>query len=509
MKVKGSASIVIRNSLFGIVSAILMVLLNFAVRLVLVKTLGDEYYGLHSLFQSVTSILALLELGLSSAMIIHLYEPVKNHDINTVKALLCFFRKAYLILALAFFILSIIVCTFIPSIVTSSIDKTSIRLFFAVFAASYVVDFATYHKRCLLFADQKNYISTISTTICELVFRGMQIVVLLTLGNYLLFLFLIIIEKYVSNLLCNLYIAKYYPELKGYKNKILSREKRDAFGNTIKPLFVNQISGTAQKASTGIIISALLGNVSIVGYFANYQLVMSTMELIYSQMGGAFTTTFGSLSVDGEKEDLYKVFRKTSFLMNTLCLLLLLAFLFCIQDFIALLFGETFLLSSTQVVLIGVIIWITLYNIPFISVQNAMGLHRIDAKLMFTQALLVVILGVVGGKCMGLDGILLGLIIPSFSLSTYNKGRLINQMVFQVDRKSFAKQLVFDIIVALLYCIPATVTIYFLPSSNSHLVLLIEKAIVVLIIWVVCTCLFFRNSEYFKYIIELIKSYIK
>ena len=40
----------ILNSLYGIASALTMIILNFAVRYFLVKSLGDEYYGLHRFF---------------------------------------------------------------------------------------------------------------------------------------------------------------------------------------------------------------------------------------------------------------------------------------------------------------------------------------------------------------------------------------------------------------------------------------------------------------------------
>ena len=55
----------ILNSLYGIASALTMIILNFAVRYFSVKSLGDEYYGLHSFFQSITNLFAMLELGIA------------------------------------------------------------------------------------------------------------------------------------------------------------------------------------------------------------------------------------------------------------------------------------------------------------------------------------------------------------------------------------------------------------------------------------------------------------
>ena len=60
------------NSLWGIVASSITVLLNFAVRYFLVRELGEEINGLNSLFQSIITMMALMEMGIGSAMIIHL-----------------------------------------------------------------------------------------------------------------------------------------------------------------------------------------------------------------------------------------------------------------------------------------------------------------------------------------------------------------------------------------------------------------------------------------------------
>ena len=68
----------ITNSLFGVGASIITVALNFLVRVFLVRELGAEINGLHNLFQSVTNVVALMEMGFSSAMIMHLYKPIKG-----------------------------------------------------------------------------------------------------------------------------------------------------------------------------------------------------------------------------------------------------------------------------------------------------------------------------------------------------------------------------------------------------------------------------------------------
>jgi len=49
------------NSVVGIVSSLVTILLNFVVRIIIVKFLGEEINGIHNLFLSITNVVALIE----------------------------------------------------------------------------------------------------------------------------------------------------------------------------------------------------------------------------------------------------------------------------------------------------------------------------------------------------------------------------------------------------------------------------------------------------------------
>lgn len=70
----------IRNSLFGIGSQIIIVLIGFFTRSVFLKYLSEDYLGLNGLFSNVISILSLTELGFGTAAIFSLYKPLAEKD---------------------------------------------------------------------------------------------------------------------------------------------------------------------------------------------------------------------------------------------------------------------------------------------------------------------------------------------------------------------------------------------------------------------------------------------
>lgn len=56
MKEKSRTYNSITNSIWGIASALITVVLNFVVRIVIVRALGEEINGLHNLFQNTINV---------------------------------------------------------------------------------------------------------------------------------------------------------------------------------------------------------------------------------------------------------------------------------------------------------------------------------------------------------------------------------------------------------------------------------------------------------------------
>lgn len=282
----------ITNSIFGIIASIITVALNFVVRVVLVRQLGDEINGINSLFQSIISVMALMEMGIGSAMVIHLYEPIKHKDEEMIAGIMSFYRQLYMGVAAAFAIICLLVSFFLlDKLVTSSIAIQNVRLYFLIFSAVSVANYLTYYKRSLLFAEQKSRIVAIVSALSEVIFRGLQIGVLILYQNYIIFLILLVFEKLVCNVVCAKYVDRYHPYLV-HNRATINKDKKVAIFNTVRPLMVFQVANTLQSAACSILISLLLGNVSIVGYYGAYQLIVSVVILIFGQFGASYTTSF-------------------------------------------------------------------------------------------------------------------------------------------------------------------------------------------------------------------------
>ncbi len=501
MATQSRTSQAIHNSIYGIIASVLNVILNLVVRIVIVRYLGDQINGLHSLFISTISVLALVETGFSTAMIIHLYEPVLNKNYELIAQLLRFYKSVYIKIAFCFLLLGIIVDVFfIDRIVTTSINMWMVRFFFILFILSFFANYLTFYKRSLLFAEQKNRISIMSTTVSELLFRTVAMILAITTHQYTFFLICLILERLFGNYLCIRYVDKYYPQLKRYNTNLrLSDSIKSNIFKTVKPLMVNQISATVQRASNSILISALLGNVAIVGYYGSYQLVTSTIELLMAQIGGAFTSGFGNLAAENNKESMYVNYLKATFVMCFIASMACSTVMSCIQEIILVLFGTNFLLPMSAVLLIVWSSYIGLVNIPIISVQNAMGIHRLDSKYMAIQAIVAIVFGYVGGRVWGMNGILIGLILPTIVLTSLRKGLIINRIVFGVSWLSYITILCREILKCAIAMTFVVMLCSMIKIDNAWIAIVVKGFLGLVISFLALSIFSYRNAIFQQY----------
>ena len=89
----------IKNTVFNFSSSvggqIITIVMQFAVRTVFIHTLGKAYLGIGGLFQNILSMLSLTEMGIGSAIVFKLYEPLAQDDQHRISVLMKFYRTIY------------------------------------------------------------------------------------------------------------------------------------------------------------------------------------------------------------------------------------------------------------------------------------------------------------------------------------------------------------------------------------------------------------------------------
>ena len=199
-----------RNVAFGIILKIATTIWPFAIRSIILATLGAEYLGLNSLFSSLLSFLTLAELGVGSAMVYAMYKPIAENDEQQVNALLNLYKKLYRYVGLVILSIGLILIPFLDKLIEGSPpEDTNLYVLYIVFLFNTVISYFLYaYKQSLIVAHQRTDIISKSALIVQSVMYIVQGGVLLAFKNYYLFIILLTLYTIVTNLVYNLIVEK-------------------------------------------------------------------------------------------------------------------------------------------------------------------------------------------------------------------------------------------------------------------------------------------------------------
>ena len=92
-----------RNSFFSMVSQFALLILGFFSQRAMNLYMGAELVGMNGVISNVINILSVTELGISTAIVYHLYGALARKDEHEIASLMNLYRKAYRIFAVFVF----------------------------------------------------------------------------------------------------------------------------------------------------------------------------------------------------------------------------------------------------------------------------------------------------------------------------------------------------------------------------------------------------------------------
>ena len=136
-----------------------------------------------------------------------------------------------------------------------------------------------------------------------------------------------------------------------------------------------------------------------------------------------------------------------------------------------------------------------------------MGLHRYDAKVMIVQTISAVICGYGAGRVWGMEGILLGLIIPTVIFTLINKGIVISKVAFEIKAYKYLKDIGRDLLSGITIIVAVGIIcnhiVFTTPVATIFL-----KGIISLAISGLFIILFSFKSPYFNETVLMLKNII-
>lgn len=400
----------IRNIIFGAFNRFTSILFPFIIRTIFIKVLGEEYLGINSLFSSILQVLNLADLGFASAIIASMYKPIAENDVTTVSALLNLYRKIYKVIGGSIFVLGLILTPFIKIFINGTPpEEVNIYVLWLLYLTNTVVSYLFFaYKVSLLNALQRNDIVEKIGAVTRSFTSILQIVIVLTCKNIIIYVLLNVICSILYNVWCCIVCDKKYPQYvcKGTLNKEIEK----TIYKNIGALAIQKIGSTVSLSLDAIIISAFLG-LTTVAIYGNYYYIISAITSFVALVYAAITASIGNSIAIETPEKNYIDFKKMFFLNTWLIGWCCICFMCIFQDFMIVWMGKDLLFGMDIVFTLVLRFFFEQVRKIVLTYKDAAGMWYLDKWRPLVGCIVNLILNIALVKNVGVAGVAISTIV--------------------------------------------------------------------------------------------------
>ena len=290
-----------------------------------------------------------------------------------------------------------------------------------------------------------------------------------------------------------------YPFLR--KSASMPKHEQQVIFKEIRDGFIYKACGVALNSTDNILISILISTV-MVGYYGNYNLIMGKMLLIVTIVFSAIGASVGNIIVKENAKTRYEVFNK----LQNCCLLisniLVCSYFFLINDIIGLWLGKEFVLDRVIILAISINFYMSIIMQPLWVFRDATALFKKTKWIMVLCAVLNLTLSIIGGKLIGLSGIIFATAISKGMTYFIVEPKLLYTTYFHEKVFSYYRNIIINFIVV-------TISFGIIQISFGKMIVDTWKGVLLKGL-VICTLMFAVSLIfYFREYKSLIKDFIK
>lgn len=407
-----------RNTSVAVACRMVAILMGYVTRVVFTHVLSEDYVGLNGLFTDILNVLALSELGVGTAITYSLYKPIANGDIEKQKSLMRLYSVLYKVVGLIVLCVGLLIVPFLGVLIKNQPDIDHIVLIYLMYLANSAISYLFIYKLTLIDAHQLVYIGTLYQTIFLVIQDVIQIIILLTTGDFVLFLAVYIVCTIAMNVCISRKADSLYPYLRDKKvEKLPKEESREIFRN-IRAMLMHKVGGVVVNNTDNLLLSAMAGIVSV-GKYSNYFLLIGSIRQVLEQVFIGITASVGNLGATEDSGRVKKIF-ETSFFVGqwlygfaTICLFEL------VSPFVALSFGEKYVFETEIVFVLCLNFYVTGMRKASLVFHDSMGLFWYDRHKSILEALINLGASILLALRFGAMGVFLGTLVSTLTTSTW------------------------------------------------------------------------------------------
>lgn len=491
----------IKNAVIAVLTNIITIFIGFIAQAIFVRTLGKEYLGINGLFSNIISMLGIVELGIGTTIIFHLYKPIASKDITGIRELMGFYKKSYRIIALIIAIVGILIVPFLKTIVGENNIKESIYLIYSLFLIDIVCSYLLTYKRSILYANQQTYIVNIIHIFYLVLMNTTQIVILLTTKNYILYLEIKILFRILENIVITIIANKKYPFIKGKINEKLDKGTVQDIIKKVKAMVFHKIGDFVVLGTNNIVISTFLG-ISTVGLYANYNMIITALNNLLSQIYSSVVASVGNLLTEKNDEKSYNTYKKMAFLNLYIAIEAATLFICLVTPFIEIWVGKEYVLSISVVVAMTVDFYVFTLRNTMNTYKTAAGIFYEDRYIPIVVAVVNIVFSILLVNVIGLPGVFIGTIISNFVYHFIGYPKYVYSVIFNRSGVEYIKDFIRNVILFLVIMGTCFILTNNIVIENIFLKLIVNLVVTVVYTNIILILLFKKD---FNSILAMIK----
>lgn len=426
-----------RNIIFGQVGNFMTQILNFVLRTIFISHLGDTLNGVNGLYTSILSVLSMAELGIGTALNYSLYRPVAQGNIEKVKSYMLLYKNAYRIIGIVVALIGLMVAPFLRYLVKQpqGVPVRDLTLYYFIFLFNTVSTYFVAYKYSLVNAEQKNYIQTNILTITKMITVLLQIIVILTTGNYYIYLLTAAAVELLQKIFVSRYLDRRYPYLREKQVEKLSKEEMGEIVAKTKALVFHKVGDVARLQTDSMIISGFI-NVTLSGFVDNYNLVLNSVANVVNIIFNSVLSSFGNLFATESRQKQYQIFKVYRFAACWIYGFTAIGFSMLLTPLIELWLGEEKTLAFSVVMCILIDYYLKGDRIVLSNFKTAAGVFEQDKYLALIQGAVNLVISVVLVRRIGLVGVYIGTIISGL-IANVTKPVIIYRVILDQPVKGY------------------------------------------------------------------------
>lgn len=403
----------VKNASVSFIFYILSLILQFISRRVFIIYLGSDVLGLNSTATSLLGFLNMAELGVGAAIAFTLYKPIAAGDQESIKEIIAVQGWFYKKIALIVFGSALILSLFFPII----FSKSNLPLWYA-YATFGVLLFGTLlsyqfnYKQVLLSAHQLDYKITLSYKGPKIIKDILQIVAIwiFPLYGYLLWVIFEGIGSIVCTFTLTRCVHKEFPYITNdIKDGKLLKKKYPIIITKIKQLLFHKVGAFILFQASPLVIYSFT-TLSLVAIYGNYMLIVSGLSMLLSTVFNGLAGGIGNIVNSCNSDKIMDIFREIYVFRFFLVICFCFGFWTCITPLTKIWVGEEYLLPTSSVILIIMIMFLNMMRPPIELFLQAKGLFN-DIWAPIIEAAINLGLSCILASFWGLNGILLGILV--------------------------------------------------------------------------------------------------